>query len=159
MKKYRFLTVAIIITLAVLAPMVTQASTVYASQQGLTPGYWKQPHHFDDWEPTGYDPDDNFDEVFSTLVLDYGDPYYGPIANGIDSELTLLEALQLRGGKEKAMLRHAVAALLNCKHPNINHVSEVVLARWINYAYYHPDYSFEDVKDHMEGWNEMPEPW
>ena len=155
MKRYRFLAMACIITLAVLAPMVTQASTVYASTGGLTPGYWKQEHHFDDWGPTGYGPNDNFDDVFSAFVLAHGVPYYSDIANGINPDLTLLEALQLRGGKEKAMLRHAVAALLNCTHPSIQMVSEVVLARWINYAYYDPDYSFEDVKDHMEEWNEF----
>lgn len=157
MKRYRFLFIVGIITLAVLAPMVTQASTVYASTGGLTPGYWKQQHHFDDWGPTGYAPGDKVDVVFSAFVLAHGVPYYGPIENGFGSDLTLLQALKQGGGGEKALLRQAVAALLNCTHPDIQMVSEVVLARWINYAYYpsshSPPYSFEDVKDHMEGWN------
>ena len=62
--------------------------------EGCTPGYWKQPHHFGSW--TGYAPDDAFAEVF-----------------GVPYDKTLLGALKTGGGKEKALGRHAVAALLN----------------------------------------------
>ncbi len=63
--------------------------------EGCTPGYWKQPHHFDSW--TGYSPGDSFDDVF-----------------GVDSSFdTLLDGVKAKGGQENALARHAVAALLN----------------------------------------------
>jgi hypothetical protein len=71
--------------------------------QGCTPGYWKQPHHWDSWVATGYAPNDYFDDVF-----------------GVGPNITLLEALQSKGGGENAFMRHAVAALLNAAHPQVN---------------------------------------
>jgi hypothetical protein len=84
--------------------------------EGCTPGYWKQPHHFDSW--VGYAPGDYVDEVF--LV--------GP-------HKTLLEALEAGGGGENAFWRHAVAALLNAAHPQVNswgveHIKLVVQTFW-----------------------------
>ena len=157
MKRYRFLSIALIATLTLLITSIP----VLASSGGLTPGYWKQEKHFDDWVPTPYSPGDKLNDVLSAFVLaahnDHGEPYYGPIVTGMGPNFTLLDALKQGGGGEKAMLRHMVAALLNCTHPDIQMVSEEVLARWINYAYHpsshSPPYSFEDVKDHMEGWN------
>ena len=136
--------------------LLTTSIPVLASSGGLTPGYWKQPHHFDDWELTPYSPGDSLNVVLSNFVAGQL-PYYGPITTGMAPEFTLLDALKQGGGGEKAMLRHMVAALLNCTHSDIQMVSEVVLARWINFAYYpssnSPPLSFEDVKDHLEGWN------
>ncbi|MDH3224417.1 MAG: hypothetical protein OEO23_11935, partial [Gemmatimonadota bacterium] len=63
--------------------------------EGCTPGYWKQPHHFDSW--TGYDPEDLFSSAFE-------DAFPG---------MTLLEVLKQGGGGLKALGRHTVAALLN----------------------------------------------
>ena len=64
--------------------------------EGCTPGYWKQAHHFDSW--TGYSPTDDYETVF-----------------GVDASFDkdLLGALEQGGGGEKALGRHAVAALLN----------------------------------------------
>lgn len=62
--------------------------------EGCTPGYWKQDHHFDSW--VGYATDDSFDTIF-----------------GVDVGGTLLDALNMKGGKDKALMRHAAAALLN----------------------------------------------
>ena len=64
-------------------------------EEGCTPGYWKQEHHFDSW--VDYSPGDSFNEVFGA---------------SLDPDLTLLEALEAKGpGSE--LLRHSVAALLN----------------------------------------------
>ena len=74
---------------------------------GCTPGYWKQEQHFDSWVPTGFAPGDNFDTVF-------GGDYFDP-------DITLLEALKLKGGGFNALARHAVAALLNASHPDVDY--------------------------------------
>ena len=67
-------------------------------QEGCTPGYWKQSHHFDSW-PAPYDPDDLFEFVFGVDVP--------------DSNPLLSEALRLKKGGLNALMRHATAALLN----------------------------------------------
>jgi hypothetical protein len=71
--------------------------------QGCTPGYWKQPHHFDSW--VGYAPTDNFAAVF------------GRVVPGVT---TLEDALKAGGGGLNALARHAVAALLNAANPDVN---------------------------------------
>ena len=67
---------------------------------GCTPGYWKQPHHFDSW-PSPYLPGDSFNATF------------GIGTNWFSNSLTLAQALDLGGGQQNALARHAVAALLN----------------------------------------------
>ncbi len=66
--------------------------------EGCTPGYWKQPHHFDSW-PAPYTPGTLFSDVFE-------DAYPG---------MTLLDVLHNRGNRTglEALGRHTVAALLN----------------------------------------------
>jgi hypothetical protein len=75
----------------------TITTTTVARGEGCTPGYWKQPHHFDSW--VGFEPGDSFETVFGVNAFP-GDP-------------TLLEVLRQGGGGVKALGRHAVAALLN----------------------------------------------
>ena len=74
--------------------------------EGCTPGYWKQPHHFDSWQ--GYLPTDKFNAVFGVT---------GPFPDS----MTLLEALQLQGGGVNALARHAVAALLDSAHSAVDY--------------------------------------
>ncbi|MEM2760887.1 MAG: hypothetical protein QXW73_08900, partial [Nitrososphaerales archaeon] len=71
--------------------------------EGCTPGFWKQPQHFDSW--VGFAPTDRFEAVFGRDVA--GDP-------------TLLEAMELQGGGLNALIRHAVAALLSASSPDVN---------------------------------------
>ena len=73
--------------------------------EGCTPGYWK--NHSGSWAATGYDPDDDFDDTFG---VDYFDP-----------DITLCEALRNGGGGVNALGRHAVAALLNGAHGDVNY--------------------------------------
>lgn len=164
MKKFRFLTV-IVLSIALLVLVIGPATAAFACEEGLTPGYWKQEHHFDDWVLTGWTQDELVDEVFKEVLKfnpDFSGPYdpafVSSLANGVDPTLTLIQALKLGGGGERAFLRHAVAAVLNSYHPDIDHVSGIVLARWIYYAY-SGYYSFETVKNTMEGWNTQPDPW
>ncbi|MDO9468740.1 MAG: hypothetical protein Q7J36_15680 [Thiobacillus sp.] len=90
---------------------------------GCTPGYWKQDQHLDSWIPTGFRPldstdglqkADTFNAVFSVdqYRRSNGTPY------------TLLEVMrELNGNGDPISTNlgfHAVAALLNAAHPNVN---------------------------------------
>lgn len=103
--------------------------------EGLTPGFWK--NHIDEWSNTDYSPDDNFYDTF-----------------GVGPSITLIEAVNLGDGGENAFLRHAVAALLNATHPDIDYgmsIGEVINAIM---AAYGPGGDFEATKDIFEGYNE-----
>jgi hypothetical protein len=76
--------------------------------EGCTPGYWKNIRkHGWAWEAAGLSPDDLVGDKF-----DLNNPF---------ADLTLLEALSLKGGstfegKVETLMRHAVAALLNTSY-------------------------------------------
>ena len=74
--------------------------------EGCTPGFWKQEHHFDSW--VGFSPNQTLESVFNV-----------PDSLGLD-DVTLAEALALNGGGVNALLRHAVAALLNASNPDVD---------------------------------------
>ena len=105
--------------------------------EGCTPGFWKQCQHLDAW--VEYDQNDRFEGVF-----------------GVDAscDWTLLEALRLGGGGEQALARHAVAALLNAAHPDIDYLyttNQVI--GMVQAAYASGD--FETTKDLFEAQNEL----
>lgn len=107
---------------------------------GCTPGYWKQCQHLDSWAATGFFPDDVFNTVFGVSQ------YVNPQTN---QPYTLLQVMGLTGSgnctpdAEQPSCRskphgdaigkmgcdpispnlgfHAVAALLNAAHPNVNY--------------------------------------
>ena len=84
--------------------------TVERAGDGCTPGFWKQVQHLELW--TGFDPDEIFFDVF-----------------GVGGEITLFEAVNLRGGGRKRLMAHAVAAILNASNPNVNYefsVAEII---------------------------------
>ena len=104
--------------------------------EGLTPGYWK--NHPESWPPTGYNTGQTFSAVFGV----------GP------SNKTLLQVLNTGGGGKKALGRHAVAALLNATHPNIDYFfSEAEVIQMVQDAYASSDY--EGAKDILEVFNEL----
>jgi hypothetical protein len=76
--------------------------------EGCTPGYWRQEHHFDSWVATGFDPDQTVLSAF------------GAVDPSVD-DLALKDAVRLRGGGLNALMRHAVAALLNSAHPEVSY--------------------------------------
>ena len=106
--------------------------------EGCTPGYWPQDQHLDSWGPTGFRPvdvgllkADTFNGVFG--VTNYkksdGTPY------------TLLEVMrELNGNGDPVSTNlgfHAVAALLNAAHPNVNYgytSGEIITLFQNNYA-------------------------
>ncbi|MDZ4279087.1 MAG: hypothetical protein U1B78_08100, partial [Dehalococcoidia bacterium] len=86
-------------------PTITPTATEPAGDEGCTPGYWK--NHLVPWEPTGFDPQDSFENAFGTAP----DPF--------SDDPGMLEVLDLGGGGINALSRHAAAALLNASHPSL----------------------------------------
>lgn len=108
--------------------------------EGCTPGYWMQCQHLDSWAPTGFKPDDIFNTVFGVTQ------YINPKNN---KAYTLLQVMGLNGNGNCSpdpsqpncsakpngnaighigcdpispnLGFHAVAALLNAAHPNLNY--------------------------------------
>lgn len=122
--------------------------------EGCTPGYWRQPHHFDSWPDAWTDgdgqPDVGFCEVFdcpASLALQR--PERGDI-----NDISLHDAVVLRGGGVNALARHAAAAALNA-HPDTDvdyfyTLSEVQT----NVGDALSSGEFESVKDELEHRNE-----
>ncbi len=83
--------------------------------EGCTPGFWKQPQHFDKW--VGYLTTDPVGSVFTQ-------------ASSATSDKTLLEALNFMGGDdvegaERILLRAAVAGILSASSPDVSYPSTV----------------------------------
>ena len=77
---------------------------------------------------------------------------FDPEGFGIDYDKTLLEALETGGGGEKALGRHAVAALLNAQQLNYRWDTEEIISM-VQWA--HGWQIFEDKKDQLEEYNEQ----
>ena len=106
--------------------------------QGCTPGYWKQPHHFGNW-PHPYAPTTQFSEVFE-------DAFPG---------MTLLEVLRQGGGGIKSLGRHIVASLLNAQADNVHYelAPGDVIARF-NDVFPGEKRDYNALKDMVEHFNE-----
>jgi hypothetical protein len=119
-------------------PTATPTNTpVPQGGQGCTPGYWRQDHHYDSW--VGYAPGDNFDTVFGV--------------SSTFSPKNLGNAVQLGGGGERALARHAVAALLNAASPGVSYLySEAEVKTMVQSAY--ATGNFEGTKNLLEAQNE-----
>ncbi len=104
---------------------------------GCTPGYWKQPQHFDSYTAP-YTPDTLFADVFV-------DAFPG---------MSLRDVLKQGGGGLKALGRHSVAALLNAASGDVSYdrTQEQVIASF-NAAY--ASGGFEALKDLFETFNEQ----
>jgi hypothetical protein len=104
--------------------------------QGCGPGYWRQEQHLDSWVTVT--PDQDYESTFD-----------------VDASFTatLLEALRLNGGGERALARHAVAALLNINNPDVSYAIDASqLNALVQNAYITRD--FESAKDILETHNE-----
>ena len=106
--------------------------------EGCTPGYWKQPHHFDSW-PAPYDPTDLFSEHFE-------DAFPG---------MTLVQVLGNGGGGLNALGRHTVAALLNSANSGVSFEdspAQVIAA--FNSVFPGSNRQYETLKNRFAGLNE-----
>lgn len=103
---------------------------------GCTPGFWKQEHHFKYW-PARHSPKQFFSVAFQTSS-----------GNG----LTLMDALKLRGGGNEALMRQAVAALLNAGNGELDYryTTDEVVEMFKQAA---ESGSYETVKDLYEAAN------
>lgn len=131
MKKLLVVLVLMGILVAAVLPVTASACT-----QGLTPGYWKQPQHFDAW--VTYSPTSNFLEVF-----------------GVGPDASLLEVLWTGGGEWNALNRHAVAALLNSTVPGTDFYLTSEVISGVQWAY--STGNWEYVKDILVTANESGE--
>lgn len=105
--------------------------------EGCTPGYWKQPQHFDSY-PAPYTSTTLFNDVFA-------DAFPG---------LTLPQVAAQGGGGLNALGRHTVAALLNAASSGVDYdltVAQVIAM--FDAAYASGDY--ETTKDIFAGYNEQ----
>ncbi len=87
--------------------------------EGCTPGFWK--NNLDAWGPTTFNTGDLFEDE---TIFDR-DAFNNP------DDPSLLEVMNFRGGGLNRLSAHAVAALLNASHPDIDYdlsVSEVIAA-------------------------------
>jgi len=107
--------------------------------EGCTPGYWKQPQHFDSW-PAPYTPDTLFADVFE-------DAFPG---------LTLVDVLRARGGGLNALGRHTVAALLNAASADVNYgISTGYVIGAFNDTFPGTKIQYNVLKDFFEDFNEQ----
>jgi len=87
--------------------------------KGCTPGYWKQSQHFDSWVPTGLKTTDLVSKLYSNA-------YLYTLDGKQMSKYTLVQALSFKGGPgptgaAQILLRAAVAAEINARHPSIGY--------------------------------------
>jgi hypothetical protein len=143
MKKLVYVLIAVSLVL-VLLPAAATALFADETMEGCTPGYWKQVHHWGSWVNPPYDPETSrFDVMFGVDCKDMA-------CEG----KTLLEVLKTGGGGEKALGRHAVAALLNASHPDVDYLySPGDVIGKVQAAYTSGD--FETYKDLLEVQNEL----
>ena len=116
----------------------TTSTTMPGRAGGCTPGYWKQPQHLGAW--VGHGTGDAFDSTFG-------------VRSGLPTGTDLLGALGLNGGGERALARHATAALLNASNSRVGYrYSAADVLQMVGNAY--NARSFEATKDLFERANE-----
>lgn len=129
----------LVIGALVVAMSAAIVAPVGACSEGCTPGYWKQPQHFDSW---AYSQGAYFDDV----------------CNAVLPHITLLQALSAKNkdypSGEAAFLRHAAAAFLN-EAAGLDSMSGSLCGPggWVADAYAYG--AFELVKNQLEEWNEL----
>ena len=107
--------------------------------EGCTPGYWKQPQHFDSW--VVYNPNQKYNAVFGVTLF----------ANS----RSLLASLEEGGGDPERLGRHSVAALLNASSGEVGYgmsAAEVIAAVQAAVAGGHS--SIVALSDQLEDLNE-----
>jgi len=120
----------------------TTTTTTPPGQEGCTPGFWK--NHPEAYAGTGYSPTTTLGSVFSGLSPSY-------------ASLTFDQALSLGGGGLDALLRQAVAALLNAASPDVDYpLSTADVISMTNAAIASGDY--ESTKDLFDEFNNLTAP-
>jgi hypothetical protein len=117
--------------------------------EGGTPGFWKNnasKHGAVAWGPTGLLPSQKVNTVFSSVT-------------GAAGNQTLLQALSAGGGGLTALLRQAVAAILNALHPDVRYpLTAAQVKTLVNNAVTAGGSAIESAKNTLEGYNELFHP-
>jgi hypothetical protein len=104
--------------------------------EGCTPGIYK--NKLELWADTGYAPTDDFDSVFGVDLF--------------DPDITLLDALGMVGPGAEIFSAHAVAALLNATHPDVEYsLTEQLVITKVQNAVLSGD--LEPTKDKLDQMN------
>lgn len=118
--------------------------------EGCTPGYWK--NHLDAWNETSYDTTQTVESVFSAASA----------YSSATSDATLLEALDFSAGPTaedmaRALIRAAVAAVLNASHPDVDYPrAEATIINEVNAALATGNRAImEDLKDELDADNNL----
>jgi hypothetical protein len=123
-------------------PTITTVTTQPPGNEGCTPGFWK--NHPEAFAGTGFSPTTTLGSVFTGLSPTY-------------ASLTFDEALSLGGGGLNALLRQAVAALLNASSPDVDYpLSAAEVISLTNAAIASGDY--EATKDLFDESNNLTAP-
>jgi hypothetical protein len=125
--------------------------------EGLTPGLWKQINNENNDNKQGNDPSqNNWNQVTQnsdyTPASNYASTF--GVTPSFDNNITLSEAVALKGGGEKALARHAAAGLLNASNPEINYpyTAEAIISM-VQTAYQTGD--FETPKNLLDAANNL----
>jgi hypothetical protein len=123
-----------------IAPNTPTATDVPTAEvlQGCSPGFWKQEQHFAEW-PDPFMPEGSLEDALAE-ELNEGNP-------------SLLEGLQDGGGGLTALVRQAIAALLNAAHEDLDYAyaPDEVLSLFEAAV---TTGSYDSVKDMFEAANE-----
>jgi hypothetical protein len=117
--------------------------------QGCTPGYWKNAHHFDSWKI--YTPGQSIGSVF-TVPVSYA-------INGVpEANFTLDEGLSFQGGpdlsgKAQILLRAAIAALLNSKAVNYPMTTAAIIKAVNDAIASNDETTITDLATKLDGFN------
>ena len=133
----KVLTISGSLRIASPTPTATEVPTAEALQ-GCSPGFWKQEQRFAQW-PAPYLPEGSLTEALGMDALE-GNP-------------SLLDGLQDGGGGLAALLRQAIAAILNAAHADLDYPYSVEEVLALAEAAFTTG-EFEPVKDLFEAANE-----
>jgi hypothetical protein len=113
--------------------------------EGCSQGFWK--NRLAAWSATPYSPTDTVGSVFSGLPPSI-------------ASLKLSDALRLRAGGLNALMRQAVAALLNAAHPSIDYpLTTAQVISMVNAAVANGGKAgIESLKDLLDGFNNLGAP-
>ena len=116
--------------------------------EGLTPGFWKNnatKHDASAWSGTGYFLYQTLGQVFNLAGTQYASL----------SNVTLVQALSLNGGGVNALMRHAVSALLNAAHPQVDYpLTQTQIVSQVNAALASGNaIAIENLKNTLDGYN------
>lgn len=131
--------------------------------QGCTPGYWKQPQHYDDW--TTYAKTDSYNTIFGVDATPYcGDVdernavrKLGLAVRECPSNMSLGEAIWMRGNADGLgqVIYQSTAALLNAANPDINYpltIAEIIAK--VQAAFADPSIA-NSVSSELDGYNNL----